>query len=139
MKLSDVVNQVIALGDAIRNYWDRELPKRYRDYPLVHPGEDDGPPPPEEKQLKALLESLPEDMIYKLTLIMRLGWEAFGVDDLAKQYEVMKDRYGPREDAIAIMMQKAPLADYLADGLDVLRKNDIDVDTLLSAHAAARN
>ncbi len=52
MKLSETVSEVIALAEAIRNYWDAELPKRHPDYPFVHPGEDDGPPPPEEQKLK---------------------------------------------------------------------------------------
>jgi hypothetical protein len=36
-------------------------------------GEDSGPPPPEEKKLRQLLGSLPEDMVYKLLVIMHLG------------------------------------------------------------------
>ena len=75
MKLSETVSEVIALAEAIRNYWDAELPKRHPDYPFVHPGEDDGPPPPEEQKLKDLLASLPEDVIYKLALITSLSGE----------------------------------------------------------------
>ena len=50
MKLSETVKEVIALAEVIRNYWDTELPKRHPDYPFVHPGEDSGPPPPEEER-----------------------------------------------------------------------------------------
>jgi hypothetical protein len=59
MKLSDTARKVIALAEAIHDYWEAELPKRYPDYPYVHEGEEDGPPPPEEKKLKRLLARLP--------------------------------------------------------------------------------
>jgi len=55
MKLSETANEVIAFAEAVRNYWDTELPKRHPDYPFVHPGEDSGPPPPEEKKLQEAL------------------------------------------------------------------------------------
>ena len=82
MKLSETVNEVIALAEAIRTYWDAELPKRHPDYPWVHPGEDDGPPPPEQKKLEDLLASLPEDVVYKLALLMFVGPRGLGGDDL---------------------------------------------------------
>src|SRR5438094_974080 len=62
MKLSEVAEQVIRLGRAANDYWETELPKRHPDYPLVRPGEDSGPPPPEEAELRTLLNKLPEDM-----------------------------------------------------------------------------
>ncbi len=130
MKLSETVKEVIALAEVIRNYWDTELPKRHPDYPFVHPGEDSGPPPPEEKKLKDLLTRLPEDVIYKLALIMALGREDFGTDDLADHFLEVKDAYGKPDWAIAEMMGKATLADYLTDGLAKLNKNGIDVDQL---------
>jgi hypothetical protein len=38
MKLSETARDVIALADAIRDYWAAELPKRHPNYPLVNPG-----------------------------------------------------------------------------------------------------
>ena len=135
MKLSETANEAIALAEAIRSYWDRELPKRHPHYPVINPGEDDGPPPPEEKQLKELLSRLPPDDIYKLVLIMCLGRGDFGVEDLAGHYEDLKSTFAKPEWAIAQMMGKAPLADYLTDGLAELSNNHIDLDTLQFASA----
>ena len=39
MKLSEVVNKVIEIGDKVRDYYDRELPKAYRRYPIAEPDE----------------------------------------------------------------------------------------------------
>src|SRR5947209_17259771 len=109
MKLSETAKEVIALAEAIRNYWDAELPKRHPDYPFVHPGEDSGPPPPEEKKLKGLLARLPADMVYKLALIMHLGRGDFGTDDLAAHYQALKRRYGKPGSAVAQLGEKASL------------------------------
>jgi hypothetical protein len=130
MKLLETAKEVGALAEAIRNYWDAELPKRHPDYPIVHPGEDSGPPPPEEKKLKDLLANLPEDVLYKLALIMYLGRGDFGTDDLTGHYEALKKTFGKPDGIASQMMAKAPLADYLADGLAELKRNGIDVDHL---------
>jgi hypothetical protein len=130
MKLSETAKEVIALAEAIRNYWDAELPKRHPDYPLVHPGEDSGPPPPEEKKLRDLLASLPEEDIYQLALIMHLGRGDFGTDDLAGHYETLKKTFGKPDWTVSQMVAKASLADYLTDGLAELKKHGIDVDHL---------
>jgi hypothetical protein len=130
MKLSETAKEVIALADAIRTYWDAELPKRHRDYPFIHPGEDSGPPPPEEKRLKDLLAALPEDAVYQLALIASLGRGDFEPSDLARRYEEVKEAFGKPEEAALELREQAPLADYLADGLDVLRKSGLDVDHL---------
>ncbi len=133
MKLSETAEQVIRLGEAIRNYWDAELPKRHRDYPFVHPGEDSGPPPPEEKELNDLLSSLPDDELYKLLLIMHLGRGDFGMDDLQAHYEALKERWETPEWAAAMMTQKPSLPYYLTDGLAKLKKSGIDIDHLTLA------
>ena len=138
VKLSEVVKEVIRLAQATREYWDTELPKRHPDYPLVHSGEDSGPPPPQEVQLQKLLTELPEDMIYKLILIMYLGRGDFSTRDLAGHFEQMKETFAKPEWAVSQMMEKAPLADYLAQGLDELSKNRVDVDKLLPKRAKPR-
>jgi hypothetical protein len=129
-KLSQAVKDVIVLAKAIRNYWDSELPKRHPDYPLVRPGEDSGPPPAEERQLRDLLAGLPEEVLYQLLLMMYLGRGDFTTDDLAQQYDALKKTFGKREWAASQMVEKAPLADYLTDGLAELAKSGIDVDDL---------
>lgn len=87
-------------------------------------------PPPEEQKLRDLLASLPENIIYLLALIMYLGRGGFGTDDLAGQYEALQQTFERPERATAQMMAKAPLADYLTDGLAELEKSGIDVDDL---------
>jgi hypothetical protein len=63
MKLAETTEEVIALAQAVRDYWNAELPRRHPNYPIINPGEDSGPPPPEEKKLRNLLARLPEDVI----------------------------------------------------------------------------
>jgi hypothetical protein len=130
MSLSQAVSEVIALSTAIRKYWDTELPKRHPHYPVVAPGEDSGPAPPERDKLKDLLTKLPEELVYKIALLMYLGRGDFGTDDLATHYESLKQRYAKPEWAISQMMGKAPLADYLADGVAELKKSGIELDDL---------
>jgi hypothetical protein len=138
MKSSAAARQVIGLADAIRTYWEAELPKRHPDYPLVHPGEDSGPPPPEEKKLQHLLAKLPADTVYKLLLIMFLGRGEFDTTDLGSRYEELKERFEKPDEAAAEIVEKPTLVEYLADGLEELKKHDIDVDTLLATPAKPR-
>jgi hypothetical protein len=130
MKLSEATNRVIDLADKVRAYYEREMPKWHPKYPLAYPGEEDPPPPPEEKELREFLLSLPEDMIRQLILIMHLGREDFGADALATQYEELKGTYGDSEQTASHLASWAPLADQLLDGLEELRKHQIDVDKL---------
>ncbi|HEY8503267.1 MAG TPA: DUF3775 domain-containing protein [Gemmataceae bacterium] len=129
---------MIRLAQARREYWDAELPKRHPDYPVIHPGEDSGPPPPEEIQLREFLTSLPGDKVYELLLIMYLGRGDFGTRDLAARFDELKDTFDKPEQAVAQMMSKSPLADYLAEGLANLKKQKIDVDHLLPKPARPR-
>jgi hypothetical protein len=129
MDLSEIIPKLSSLSKAIETYWDTELPKRHPDYPFVRAGEDSGPPPPEEKALRELFASLPDDAIYKLALILYLGRGDFGTDDLVGHYQALKERFESSTLAASQMMGK-PLADYLADGVAELKKSGIDVDHL---------
>ena len=128
MKFSETLDTVIALAETIRDYWNIELPKRHPDYPWVHPGEDSGSPPPEEKILTEFLLGLPEEDIYKIALVLSVGRWQFGTDDLASHYEEMKERFGNPDEAVALLVSKASLADCLEAGLAELKKDRIDVD-----------
>src|SRR5438132_1508587 len=101
MRLTETVREAIRVGDRSRAYWDRELPKRHPHYPLVRPGEDSGPPPPEDAQLQTLLESLPEDQLYALISLMYVGRGDFSADRLLPAYETMKETFPSRQTAIA--------------------------------------
>lgn len=130
MNLSEAANQVINLARTVREYYDAELPKCHPNYPLVGPGEHDPPPPPEEEKLRAFLATLSDEMIYQLILIMFLGREDFGADDLASSYDGLKEMFSDREDAVSQMLDQASLADQLFDGLEELRKHNINTNRL---------
>ncbi len=133
MAFSDIVNEVIALSDAVQAYWSRELPKRHPEYPLVRPGEDSGPPPEEKEKLRRLLTSLPPDELYKLALIRSLVYGNFTRDDLADRFEALKKELGNPEWLVTLLVEKGSLADDLSDGLEELKKKHIDVDHLLES------
>jgi hypothetical protein len=59
-----------------------------------------------------------------------LGRGDFGADDLAENYEALKGAFGDSEQAASLLMDTAPLADELLDGLEELRKHKIDVDRM---------
>src|SRR5436190_986922 len=123
MKLSAAANKVIELSQKIREFYDAELPKRFPNYPLVDREAQSIPPPPEERELRKFLATLSEDTICQLMLIMYLGRGDFGADDLAENYEALNGAFGDSNLAVSQMMDKAPLADYLSDGLEALRQH----------------
>jgi hypothetical protein len=137
MALSEVVRDVIRLGDASRTYWDRELPKHHPRYPVILAGEDSGPPPPEDAQIQALLESLPEDQLYALILLMYVGRGDFSADHLQSAYQTIKDTFPSKNLVIAQMTGKGTLAEYLADAMDEIQKRRIDLDSLQFASAGS--
>jgi hypothetical protein len=129
MKLSAILKKVIGLSEAIRDYWETELPKAHPDYPIVRPGDKTVPPPPEEQQLRDFLTSLPEDVLEKLIVIV-LNWRGFGTTDLADDYRTMKERYDGPEELVSVLVDEVALGDDLIDGLAELKKKKIDVDKL---------
>ncbi len=138
MKLRTAASKVIALAEAIRDYWATELPKRHPRYPLVAPDEDSGPPPPEEKKLRQFLDRLPEETVYKLALIMYLGRGDFDTSDLTAEYQALRENFDSPSAVIAEMMEKSPLVDYLTEGLAILANQGIDVDKMDLTTATAR-
>lgn len=137
MKPSETAPKVVDLGTAIRDYWNAELPKRHANYPVVSRGEDSGPSPPQEAELRNFLENLTDDEIYKPVLLMNLGRGDFGTAELATHYQIIKDRFRKRERAISQLAGKASLADYVADGMNELKTKGIDVDELTFSPVAA--
>jgi hypothetical protein len=130
MKLSEAANEVIRLANAIRAFWEVELPKRFRDYPVMHDGEEEGPPPAEAAELRDFLTSLPPEMLCQLVLLMYLGRGDFSPSKLGDSYEYVKDAFSEPSWAVSEMMDTAPLAEHLADGLAELKKHKIDVNKL---------
>lgn len=131
VKLSEVLDRVIALATARSAYWDQELPKRCPDYPVVRLTEDFGPPPPEEEQLREFLRSLPAATVYMLTLIMYLGRRDFAAENLLATYEEVSNRFNKPEEAVSQMLNKAVLAQYLSEGRRLLTEANFEIDRLL--------
>lgn len=134
MKVSEAAKRVIDLSRKIHEYNEVEYPKHYPNYPLVEPEEVEGdkvPPPPEEKELSDFLSSLSEEMLRQLLLIKHFGWGGFGPEDLAVNYEKLKETVGGAEEIVfELMTFKETLAADLLDGLEELHKHNIDVDKL---------
>ncbi len=135
MKLSEAVQKVVNLSRKVREYYATELPKQHPNYPLIRLDEPETPPPPEEQELRSFLASLDPEMVYQLILIMYLGRGDFDPDDLTESYEAVKNTFESAEMAASQMMEKAPLADYLADGLATLKKHKIGVEDLPASPA----
>jgi hypothetical protein len=139
MKVSEVVKQVIHLAEAIYEYWETELPKRHPDYPLVHEGEVEGPPPPQEAELRTLLMKLPAKMLYELLLIMHLGrGSRFDPRDVVGGFAEMKDRFPTRKWGVEFLVQQVLLGDYLTQGLAKLSAHNISVDKMRPRPAKPR-
>jgi hypothetical protein len=134
MKVSEAAKRVIDLSRKIHDYYEVELPKYYPNYPLVEPEdveEDKVPSPPEEKELRDFLASLPEETIYQLILIMHLGRYECSTKNLAAHYDSLKELVGNAEQVRFEMMDlKGVLADQLSDGLEELSKHGLNVDKL---------
>ena len=137
MKLSELVREVIRLGDASRAYWDRELPKHHPRYPLIRAGEDSAPPSPEDAQIQALLTSLPENQLYALLLLTYVGRGDFSADNLPAAFQNMKETFPSRDLAVAQLTGSKTLAEYLTDAVDEIRKRRIDLDGLQFASTVA--
>ena len=88
--------------------------------------------------MRELLNGLPDDMVYKLILIMYLGRGYFGTNDLARELEQIRQRWADRESAMALIMENTPLDAQLLDGLAELNKSKINVDRLPARAARAR-
>jgi hypothetical protein len=61
---------------------------------------------------------------------MYLGRGDFAADELAACYDDLKRTFVHPQQAASQMIDKAPLADYLGDGLEAIRQHGIDVDKL---------
>jgi hypothetical protein len=130
MKLSEAAKRVIPLARKVRKYYDAELPKWHPDYPVVRPEDKEPPPPKEQGELRNFLHSLPSETVYRLLLVMSLGREDFGADDLPGSYEALKRTFSQPESAASYMSYQVPLAEYLSDALLELKRRRIPVDDL---------
>lgn len=131
MQFSEVVKRVIDLATAISAYWEAELPKRYPNYPLVGPGEEDPPPPPQEEELRQFLLSRPAEEVYKLRALADVGSGVPAVDFEKRWRRFMKDRPETGRE-IENLLRYPPLADGLIDGWAQFSARNIDIDATQS-------
>ncbi len=129
-KLSEVIPKLIRLDEERSDYVFNELPKFYADWPLVGPWEDPEPPIPQKAQIRELLERLSEDLVYQLILIVYLGLQYFGTQDLAARFVEIKDEFDEPESARSFIVGLGSFASTLTDGLVKLEESQIDVDEL---------
>ncbi len=137
MKLSEVVRELIRLGDASRTYWDTELPKHHPHYPVILAEERPAPPPPEDAEIAALLKSLPENQLYAVALLTYVGRGDFTADHLIGAYRTIKEILPSEELAIAQITAQKALGEYLTDAMAEIQKRHIDLDSLTFPSAVA--
>ena len=135
MPFSDTVHRAIELADATRNYWDAELPKRHPAYPIVHPGEDSGPPPPEEVELESLLRSLSLEDLHKLLALVEIGQMTLKPSEFESRARALLREEPDFDWIIQQLMANVPLAAQLTDGLNELTARGIDIDNMEKAAA----
>src|SRR4051812_42256416 len=118
MKLSEVVKKVVDLGHKIRAYYDTELPRHHKAYPLLSPGETELPPPPEELELRSFLAGLPEDLAYQVLLLQGLTRiSPFSVERMVERYQRLKA--DSLADALAVKLNEVTVAEDLEDAQKV--------------------
>lgn len=137
MTTVDAIHRIIELSDAINAYWDRELPKAHRDYPLVDENETSPPNPPEQKELEDFVRSLPQDQLYKTLLLFGIGRRDIDVDGLTDHYARLKQALPHRDAAATRILASVGLGDYLVDGMDRLKRESIDIDAVTDASVSA--
>lgn len=137
MELSEITAEVVRLGDAIRAYWDRELPKHFPNYPEADPLDPGPPPPAEEAVLRQFLFALPADQLSAVLAVMYLGRG----DDRPERFEhllsLVRRTFPEPGEAVAQLLGKAALSEYVSDGLEALRRAGIELDRAAARYAPA--
>ena len=130
MTAMEAVEKALPLARAIQTYWDVELPKRHPRYPYMEsPDADDGPPPPETQELRELLESLSDETLYKVGLVMFLGRRSIRPENLAAGHQELVEEY-ERDFLSEWILSDYHLAEYLEDALEMLTARGVDLDRL---------
>jgi hypothetical protein len=129
MKLSEVIHEVTRLANIV----DQENQAASPGVVGFQPGESllRGPSAA-EKNLEDYIRQQPVAVIYTLALIMYAGRGDFPITDFLEQYQEMNDTFDSPARAIDQMTEKNVLAEYLEDGLKLLKGAQIDVDELLA-------
>lgn len=129
MTRTEVIRELIRLGEESHAYWEKELRKRHPRYPIVQPGEDSGPQPPVDDQIQRLLKSLSETDLYIVLTLMYLGRGDFDLEHLKSGFLTMKESFPSRDAVMDQLLRKQVLSEYLADAMEEIRQGCIDVDS----------
>jgi hypothetical protein len=129
MTRSEALKELIRLAERSRAYWDKELPKHHPKWPIIQTGEDSGPPPQEDAEILKILESLSDDDLYLLCLLMYVGRGDFDIDHLRPAYLRIRDTFPSRDLAIDQILGKRALSEYLTDAWDAVQKRHINLDS----------
>ncbi len=129
MTMSELIAEVSSLSRATHGYYERELPRWFPKYPFVQEGETEGPPPPEEARLRDLLDGLPDETLYALSTIERIGQHGLPADDPEAGYEQNRKAMEPRLASFRLLRNQY-LAEELAEGVARLKAAGFDVDSL---------
>lgn len=128
MTRTELIQELIRLGEISREYWSEELPKRHPKYPIVQEGEDSGPLPLADRQIRDLLQNLTESELYILLTLMYLGRGDFDLDHLKSGYAKMQRMFTKREMIIDQLAGKPGFSEYLMDAMDEIKQRHIDLD-----------
>jgi hypothetical protein len=130
MTLETAVAKAQALAEAIKDYWETELPKRNPRYPFVDPNANSVPPPPEEKRLRQFLTRLRVDTLYKLALVMFLGTGGCKPENVSTKFQELQEDFKSPSSLIAFLMEQISLAYYLELGMEVLKSQHGDLNAM---------
>lgn len=81
------------------------------------------PQPPTEAKLERALDGLPDDVLWKIEALYYAARDGYGIAEALR--EVPKDRHAL---TVAHLMEKAPLAELLVEGLRMAGDEDFDLD-----------
>lgn len=138
MRLTEAAQRLVTFAEALRARRADELSKRHPRYPLVGTSDLADPTLDEKKRLKEFLATLPDDQVFALAAMMYIGRGDFGTAGFPHSMDEMRKTFDTPVRAAAQMAEKAPLADYLSDGIAALADAGINIDGLIDAEAMHR-
>lgn len=128
MMLSEIIRRTVELAKVVaaeRDESEAQLPEVVNLALLPERG-----PSAAGDELKTFLRQQTVAVIYTLLSIMYLGRDRGNVKGFLEHYYRLRDQFDKPEYAIAQMLSKIHLVDYLDEGVKRLQKSKINIDTL---------
>ncbi len=130
MSLSGIVRRVIDLARASsqedESLWIEPRTGPVYSIDMMRPG-----PSTYRRELREYLLGHPVEVICPILVIMCVGSGVYSVRDLSLRCRRARAKFKTTQEAVNEMVGKAPLAEYLEEGLRLLANRGIDVDGLL--------